>query len=153
MQISSSSSSARTILFLCTGNYYRSRFAESWFNHLARRRHSVWRAESRGLAIELGGGNVGPISADTLSHLKRLGVPGDPSPRGPLACDQAVLSRAGRIIALKESEHRPLMRSRFPDWAERAEYWNIHDLNAAAADVALSEIETRIRRLIEELHA
>ncbi|MGM4967020.1 hypothetical protein AB7714_26215 [Tardiphaga sp. 1201_B9_N1_1] len=28
---------ARTVLFLCTGNYYRSRYAEELFNHLARR--------------------------------------------------------------------------------------------------------------------
>ena len=23
----------RTVLFLCTGNYFRSRFSELWFNH------------------------------------------------------------------------------------------------------------------------
>ena len=30
-----------TVLFLCTGNYYRSRFAEILFNHLAWHRHAI----------------------------------------------------------------------------------------------------------------
>ena len=53
----------RTVLFLCTGNYYRSRFAEIVFNSLAREAGLAWRAESRGLAVERGAGNVGPLSA------------------------------------------------------------------------------------------
>src|SRR4051812_12382323 len=53
----------KTVLFLCTGNYYRSRFAEVVFNTLAGRAGLPWRAESRGLALELGVNNVGPLSA------------------------------------------------------------------------------------------
>jgi protein-tyrosine phosphatase len=39
----------RKILFLCTGNFYRSRFAEELFNHLARQKRLDWVADSRGL--------------------------------------------------------------------------------------------------------
>ena len=39
------------LLFICTGNYYRSRFAEAVFNHHAKQRGLPWRAFSRGLAI------------------------------------------------------------------------------------------------------
>ena len=53
------------VLFLCTGNYYRSRFAEVLFNHLARERGLRWRAESRGLDLAIGVNNVGPISPHT----------------------------------------------------------------------------------------
>ncbi|MBN2191381.1 MAG: hypothetical protein JW751_01075 [Polyangiaceae bacterium] len=38
------------VLFLCTGNYYRSRFAEAVFSHGASQRAVGWRALSRGLA-------------------------------------------------------------------------------------------------------
>jgi len=38
----------RTVLFLCTGNYYRSRHAEAVFNHHAERLGLGWRAVSRG---------------------------------------------------------------------------------------------------------
>ena len=40
------------LLFICTGNYYRSRFAEMLFNTLAREGHLQWIAESRGIASE-----------------------------------------------------------------------------------------------------
>jgi protein-tyrosine phosphatase len=44
--------SEKTVLFLCTGNYYRSRFAEVLFNSVADRMGLPWRASSRGLALE-----------------------------------------------------------------------------------------------------
>jgi protein-tyrosine phosphatase len=40
-----------TVLFLCTGNYYHSRFAEILFNSVASRMGLPWRASSRGLAL------------------------------------------------------------------------------------------------------
>ena len=60
---------SRRILFLCTGNYYRSRFAEIFFNWQAQQRGLSWQAESRGLAID--GYNYGPISRHTLATLRR----------------------------------------------------------------------------------
>ena len=45
---------SRTVLFLCTGNYFRSRFAEILFNSLSTQRGLDWTASSRGLAIERG---------------------------------------------------------------------------------------------------
>ena len=38
------------VLFLCTGNYYRSRYAEEIFNHQAGRDGLGWRAFSRAVA-------------------------------------------------------------------------------------------------------
>ena len=52
----------KTVLFLCTGNYYRSRFAEVLFNSLAGKMGLPWKASSRGprrsarlTAMETGG--------------------------------------------------------------------------------------------------
>ena len=140
-----------SILFLCTGNYYRSRFAEHLFNHLAAALGLCWRAESRGLAIELGVFNVGPISTDTRSRLARLNVTCNEPHRAPLACLPVDLAAATRVIALKEAEHRPLMAARFPDWQDRVEYWHVHDLDAAGPDEALGDIERLVRQLIDEL--
>jgi protein-tyrosine-phosphatase len=42
--------SEKTVLFLGTGNNYRSRFAEALFNSVAGRMGLPWRASSRGLA-------------------------------------------------------------------------------------------------------
>ena len=64
----------KTLLFLCTGNYYRSRYAEELFNHGAERIPLTWRAQSRGLAIERGTNNVGPLSPFALEALKDRGL-------------------------------------------------------------------------------
>ena len=64
----------KTILFFCTGNYYRSRFAELLFNHLASQNKLEWIAISRGLALERGAHNIGPISKDTVEALAERGV-------------------------------------------------------------------------------
>ena len=67
-----------TVLFLCTGNYYRSRFAEVLFNSVAGKMGLPWRASSRGLALERGFNNVGPmavaaVNALVVCHTSNLG--------------------------------------------------------------------------------
>jgi protein-tyrosine phosphatase len=59
----------KMVLFLCTGNYYRSRFAEELFNHEAERASLPWIAQSRGLALERGTNNVGPIAPVVLHRV------------------------------------------------------------------------------------
>src|SRR5437588_8928181 len=114
------------ILFLCTGNYYRSRLAEIFFNWQAQLRGLLWRAESRGLALD--GCNYGPISRHTLSRLKEQGIAADDDPRFPLQVKELDLAAADHIIAVKEAEHRPMLEARFPAWRNRVEYWHVHDL-------------------------
>ncbi|HTU19760.1 MAG TPA: low molecular weight phosphatase family protein [Gemmataceae bacterium] len=119
---------SRSILFLCTGNYYRSRFAEILFNNLAEQMRLPWRAFSRGLALERGIHNVGPMSRSAVETLKRLGVClGADCERMPQPLTYEDLGRASRIIGLKGAEHLPLLEERFPPWAERVEYWHIED--------------------------
>ncbi|HVJ67318.1 MAG TPA: hypothetical protein VM510_05000, partial [Caulifigura sp.] len=42
-------STLKRVLFLCTGNYYRSRFSEELFNSLAKQHNLDWSADSAGL--------------------------------------------------------------------------------------------------------
>src|SRR5271165_5168046 len=49
----------QVVLFLCTGNYYRSRFAEEMFNFLAPVKCPGWTAVSRGIAVDLGISKLG----------------------------------------------------------------------------------------------
>ena len=53
----------KTVLFLCTGNYYRSRFAEILFNSVAEKMGLPWKASSRGLALERGVNNIRWVQA------------------------------------------------------------------------------------------
>ncbi len=139
------------LLFLCTGNYYRSRFAEHLFNSLAERHRVNWRATSRGVATEFGVHNVGPISSYALAGLRERGVSVERNLRMPMQLDERDLVHAHRIIALNEIEHRPQIAARFPWWANRIEYWHVPDLDQSPAAVALPAIERQVRALIEQL--
>jgi hypothetical protein len=44
-------------------------------------------------------------------------------------------------------------RDQFPDWADRIQYWDVHDLDVATADQALPEIHQRVRALAADLAA
>jgi protein-tyrosine-phosphatase len=144
---------ARCVLFLCTGNYYRSRFAETLFDHLARRAGLGWRAASRGVAIELGRENLGPISPWALAGLAARGILAPQPARRPRQARPADLAAAHRVVALKEAEHRRFLAERLPGWEDQVEYWHIHDLDVASPGEALARLEDRVRRLIDEIAA
>jgi protein-tyrosine phosphatase len=142
----------KTILFLCTGNYYRSRFAEELFNHHAQLAGLDWIAESRGLALERGMDNVGPISPFTLHALKERAIAASGADRFPQQCTAADLARADFIVAVKEAEHRPLMRERFTEWEHLPDYWNVHDVDEGAPAEALRLIAQKVQTLVMRLH-
>ncbi len=110
----------KKVLFICTGNYYRSRFAEMLFNALATQMDLDWSADSRGLA--LGSSNVGPVYPGVLGRLQSLGFPADSESRSPLRLEMADLEDADLVIAIHESEHRPLILEQFVDWSDRIHY-------------------------------
>jgi protein-tyrosine phosphatase len=146
-----SNGKARRILFLCTGNYYRSRFAEIFFNSQAKSRGLSWQAVSRGLALD--GCNFGPISRHTLSRLKAKGIAFDDDQRFPVQVSEADLAAAHHIVAVKEAEHRPMVEARFPDWRDRVEYWHVHDIDCATPDDSMPHLENEVLRLVERLAA
>jgi protein-tyrosine-phosphatase len=137
----------KTVLFLCTGNYYRSRFAEILFNSVAGKMGLPWRAASRGLALERGTNNVGPMAMEAITALEALAVcAGDDCARPPAQVMAADLEAADRVIGLKEAEHLPLLHERFPTWAEKVEFWHVDD----APDV-LGLIEQEVMDLAARL--
>jgi predicted translation initiation factor SUI1 len=137
----------RSVLFLCTGNYYRSRFAEVLFNSVADRMGLPWRASSRGLALERGVNNVGPMAASAVKALQARGLRvAAEFYRFPIQVAVEDFEAAHWIIALKEAEHLPLLQERFPAWAERVEFWHVDD----APDV-LDLIEREVMDLAARL--
>lgn len=141
---------SRSVLFLCTGNYYRSRYAEILFNVEAPRRGVEWVAESRGLACEKGS-NVGPLSRHIADALARRGVVVPGPLRFPKQVTEAELAAAGLIIALKEAEHRRYLADRYPAWPDRVTYWHVHDLDVAGPETALAVVEQNVADLIDRL--
>jgi protein-tyrosine phosphatase len=144
----------KTILFLCTGNYYRSRYAEILFNWQAQQCGLAWKADSRGLDPDPL--NPGPMSRDTMAALRRQGIPFDEHMRLPLLVTAADFETAHHVVAVKEAEHRPLMMRAFPAFLERVEFWHVHDLDCAGPEEAIPhldrEVAALIRRLLRPFH-
>jgi len=139
----------REVLFLCTGNYYRSRYAEALFNHEAAQRGLAWRAFSRGLAIHLAPPTG--LSPHTTRRLRERAIPVAQTGPDPVQVGEADLRRAARVVALKGTEHRPLLAALHPDWVDRVEYWEINDLDGSAPEVALAAIEAHVGALLAAL--
>jgi len=134
------------VLFICTGNYYRSRFAEELFNAIVGR--GGWRARSRGLVLEWGFGNVGPMAGDAVAELERRGVELAEPLRMPASLTDRDLEVARHIIAVNEDEHRPLLASRYPGWEDRVEYWHVGDVDRTQPETALAELAEQVERLV-----
>ena len=140
-------SNSGDILFLCTGNFYRSRFAEALFNFEAAQRGLGVRAFSRALGLERLD-SQDPLSPFTKEVLVKMGIPLTCTHDRPQAAVEVDFHRARAIYALKEAEHRALMRQKFPAWEEVVEYWHISDLDAAQPEEALPQIAEKVSRLL-----
>jgi protein-tyrosine phosphatase len=144
----------KQLLFVCTGNYYRSRFAEILFNAGAARRGLAWRATSRGTDVDgAGKWNVGPISVHAREALEARGVPLDPALRMPMSLTADDLAGADLVVAVCEAEHRPHLERDFPHAAPSVEYWRVEDLAVTPAEDALPAIERQVAALLDRLTA
>lgn len=142
-------------LFVCTGNYYRSRFAEYWFAHLAAKQGLAWRTDSAGLGVEWAWKiNPGPISKVTVASLQDRGV-AVADPRMPRSLTVQDLHAATRVILLDEPEHRPMMQEKFPDWEahERVTYWEVLDVPPSETFHPMDAIDPLVVELVNELIA
>jgi protein-tyrosine phosphatase len=140
----------KTVLFLCSANYYRSRFAEYFFNYHAKNDGLRWHADSRGIVVGRHH-NPGPISPFAAERLDDLGISLNGRLRFPQQLTESDLSSADLIVAVKEAEHREMMGELFPDWADRVEYWHIDDLDYADSLEALPTLENELRALMDRL--
>lgn len=137
----------KTILFLCTGNYYRSRLAEVLFVSVARKMGLPWDAFSRGLALERGVNNIGPMATAAIRSLEAMGICDvERCSRSPAQVTREELAESEVIIALKHAEHLPLLQERYSDFAEKVEFWHVDD-----APDALPLIESKIMDLMARL--
>jgi protein-tyrosine phosphatase len=141
----------KSVLFLCTGNYYRSRFAEIRFNWAATAQRLPWRADSRGL--QLHAENPGPISPHVVRFLGRQGIRIAEPVRFPRQVTESDLQAADLVVAVKEAEHRPLLERDFGAWVDRVEFWHVHDIEVWSPNEALPILAGRVHELVRRLLA
>lgn len=137
---------SNTILFICTGNYYRSRFAEIMFNYLAKEHRLGVRAHSKGL--KLWDGNIGPLSKHTVAYMQTVGIDINEHLRYPIPVEEIDFLTNNRIIAMDEKEHRNLMSQLFPAYEEAIEYWSFADDYIEDPADVLPKLEKKIKDFV-----
>jgi protein-tyrosine-phosphatase len=139
----------KQVLFVCTGNHYRSRFAEALFNQKVRQAQLDWRALSRGLRLVPSQQGISPIAQRELT---RRGVPLELCQGAPKALTKEDLEQSDYIVLMDEAEHRSMLEKQFPARDDRkVHYWHIGEsgkMNPAKACQAMSShIEELLRTL------
>lgn len=138
----------KQILFICTGNYYRSRIAEILFNHLAEHHALSMKAFSRGLRLnpEKNKGVISPHAPAFLAEMnivtKSIGL--------PVKLKTADLEAASEIFVLDETEHRPMVRDNFPEWEDKMTFWNFEDDYVVSPEHVLPRLRRKIEALVHE---
>lgn len=139
------------VLFLCTGNYYRSRFAEYLFNREAKQHGLNWHADSCGLALKSRRGqrwasshpHTGTAAASRHRAWRRctLSTPGSGERFEFVGTDHR--TRSQRASADGGAAHSCLGR--------QDKIWDVEDVGFVPADQALGQIELQVAKLVERL--
>ncbi|WP_422355629.1 NUDIX domain-containing protein [Roseivirga pacifica] len=133
------------VLFLCTGNYYRSRFCELYFNQLMA--EGPFFADSKGL-LAYRKINPGFISPHTLKYASEIELPLGVT-KFPDQMEERHFEQAKLVIALDETEHRPMMQEQFPEWENQIEYWQVHDIDFTEPSEALPTLKNKVEGLVK----
>jgi protein-tyrosine phosphatase len=140
--------SKKRVLFICTANYYRSRFAEAVFNHHAMRERMPWRAYSRGFATYLVNQD---ISYNTAVALQDRNIDLSHTSATASQLTEVDLENCDLAIALSSEEHRPEIDQLYPEWVDRIRYWEIPDMDKIPPNEALPMVEEKTLELLAEL--
>ena len=141
------------ILFICSGNYYRSRFAEEYFNHLAEAKGLDWKAFSRGLSQNMPSpSNPGSISEHALKALNERKIHGKALSRLPMPIEDDDFIKNDKIIALSENEHRPMLEARFNQHSSKVDFFEVGDLPLEYPVEAMNKLALLIEALVDKIN-
>ncbi len=136
------------LLFVCTGNIYRSRHAEAVFNHHALLDQLPWKAISRGLRAK---DKEWGLSNESRDRLLDQRIPLELTADFPEQLTEQELAESSLVIAVYEKEHRPMFAKAFPRWENRVVYWHVPDIDEQPWESMLPFLEKRVRHLADML--
>lgn len=118
------------LLFLCTGNYYRSRFAEEYVNYYATNQKLPIRAVSRAIQQDLSQSkNKGFLAKEVIAILDALNIPIQSKHRMPKSVSYQELKDTAQIFAMDKTEHQPMINTTFPDFNDKVRYFSVGDIH------------------------
>lgn len=141
----------RSVLFICSGNYYRSRIAEEYFNYLSRIRSLPFFAFSQGLIKDFSTtNNTGPISPHAVRLLESLNIPIREGTRMPQTLRPELLDQFDRAIALSREEHEPMINKDWNELIGRVEFWEVGDIGVDEPERALQKICRGVESVVRD---
>ena len=137
------------ILFVCTANIFRSRFAEEVFNFLAIKEKISARAFSAGLKV--GEYHIRRIHRPALEQLEKLNIKPKRPNKLSLHIDEVQLNKYDQLICMDETEHKPMVLSNSKLKGFNFEYWDIIDEPKVQSDVSLPLCYKKVKELVADL--
>ena len=135
----------KKVLFVCTANIHRSRFAEEVFNYFCIKNNIKVHAFSAGLKV--GDYRFRKIYYPALENLKKYDIaplrPDDLSKH----IDLINLENYDKLICMDEFEHKPMVRSNPKLLGYNFEYWNITDMPKVDSDISLPMCYKKVQSL------
>jgi protein-tyrosine phosphatase len=141
------------ILFLCTGNYYRSRLAEELLRYNARKADLEIECDSAGLGKIPNLSNPGPIGIAVLEYLQKRGISSLSLARYPKQWTPSDIQTADIIVCMNEREHRAMFESQARPFLNHRHivYWRIPDVEEDPDLIGPGLIDGEVRGLLAKL--
>ena len=149
----------KRVLFLCTGNYFRSRFSELLFRDLIAKHQCSDAVEvtSAGLNVTPDSGNVGAMAPEAIQALAERDISVDPAVLPmPHQVERNELDAADVVVAVDEAAHRPMVQAQFPEREQAVRFWTVKDLGEEEGGEEeggdpISQLERQVQQLFSEL--
>lgn len=148
------------VCFVCTGNYYRSRFAEAVFNFLSKECGEDHIAESRGLDISAAdkvAKEYGELSPYTKNKMDDLEIPHNLTSKERKAILKEDLETFDVIVIMDRSEHFKMVKEfvgedkDMIEAAKKFKYWAIKDVFDWEPEETLGAVLANVNKFFNEV--
>lgn len=140
------------ILFVCTGNFYRSRFCEHYMTYLGELLKLPLSCSSKGFEIELADHVStihGEISPFTIERLKTFGIQID-NVKERESLLQSDIDRADILVIIDKGEHSPYLKN-FNISKTDTIFWTVKDIADWSPNETLFNLESNCQKLSYKL--
>ena len=133
------------VLFVCTANIHRSRFAEEVFNYFSEKNKKSASAFSAGLRV--GDYNFRKIYYPALDNLEKFNILPKRADELSVHINNIDLNQYDRLICMDKNEHKPMVQSDSHLSTFKFEYWDITDMPKVDSNISLPKCYKQVESL------